>query len=128
MTFCQIPGVGKIKLKEKGYIKLPDGTTKVPIPMATISRQAGRWFVSFAYKDDIIPAYETVCSNVTDSEDDIVGIDLGIKDLAITSNGMIYGNPKAYITAEKRLIRYQKQVSRRKKGSKNRKHSRLSCQ
>jgi putative transposase len=91
--------------------------------MATISRQANRWFVSFAYKDDIIPAYETVCSNVTDSEDDIIGIDLGIKDLAITSNGMVYGNPKAYATAEKRLIRYQKRVSRRKKGSKNRKRA-----
>lgn len=88
---------------------------------STISRTADHWFVSFHIQQDVVPLNELVCSDVTDSEDDIIGIDLGIKDLAITSNGVVYYNPKAYKSAQRRLRRYQRIVSRRKKGSKNRK-------
>ena len=49
----------------------------------------------------------------------IVGIDLGIKDLVITSSGEKYKNPKNLLKYDKRLKRYQKSLSRKVKGSKN---------
>ena len=49
----------------------------------------------------------------------IVGIDLGIKDLVITSSGEKYKNPKEIKKYEKRLKRYQRSLSRKEKGSKN---------
>ena len=117
--FVQLPSLGKVKLKEKGYVKIPNGVEKVPLSMATISRVANRWYVSFAYKTDVIPLYENV--GITDDSYDIVGVDLGIKDLAITSCGDIIHNPKAYKEHLNRLKRWQRKVSRRKIGSKNRK-------
>lgn len=117
--FVQLPTIGKVKLKEKDYIAIPDGSDKVPIPMATVSRQGSHWFVSFAYKTDIIPLYDKV--EITDDEYDVVGVDLGVKDLAITSFGEVIPNPKSYKRHLQRLKRWQRVISRRRKGSKNRK-------
>ncbi len=50
-----------------------------------------------------------------------VGIDLGIKHLAITSDGEFFETPKYLRQSERQLKRWQRQVSRRKKGSKRRK-------
>ena len=52
---------------------------------------------------------------------DIIGVDLGIKELAITSEGQVFNNPKAYAQHQRKLKRYQRMVSRRKKGSNNKK-------
>ena len=49
----------------------------------------------------------------------IVGIDLGIKDLVITSDGEKYSNPKEILKREKQLKRIQKKLSRQVKGSNN---------
>ena len=49
----------------------------------------------------------------------IVGIDLGIKDLIVTSNGEKYSNPKEIEKREKRVKRLQRKLSRQVKGSKN---------
>jgi putative transposase len=57
------------------------------------------------------------------NESDVVGIDLGIKELAITSDGTSFENTKAYQKYLKRLKKYQRRVSRKKKGSNNRKKS-----
>ena len=116
--FVQLPTIGKIRLQEKNYVKIPDGVEKIPLSMATVSGDAtGKWFVSFIYKTDIIPIHEVV-SSIT--ADDIIGIDFGIKDLAITSEGVVYANPKGYASAKQRLRRYQRSLDRKKKGSKNR--------
>lgn len=118
--FVQLPILGKVTLKEKGYIKIPEGTVKVSIAMATVSREADRWFVSFAYVTDVEPV-NADHEVVTDDEYDIVGVDLGVKDLAITSCGEVIANPAAYRKQLQRLKRYQRAMSRKKKGSKNRK-------
>ena len=120
--FVQLPTLGRIKLKEKNYVKIPDGVEKIPLTMATVSVDAsGKWFVSFAYKVDIIPLYENV-TNIDAS--DVYGVDFGVKDLAITNDGFIYKNPKAYRHAKERLRRCQRAVSRKKLRSKNRKKCR----
>ena len=54
-----------------------------------------------------------------------VGIDLGIKEFAITSNGEMIENPKYFKKSEKKLIKLQKDLSRCKKESKNREKCRI---
>ncbi len=112
--FAQLPGIGKVRLKEKNY---PILEGKCLLSQATVSRQCDRWYVSF-----LLP--ETVDAPELASMDsieacDILGVDLGIKELAITSEGETFENPKAYKSHLKKLQRYQRMVSRRVKGSKN---------
>ncbi len=55
----------------------------------------------------------------------VIGIDVGIKSFLVDSKGNKVDNPKFLIQSEKRLIRLQRKLSRRKKGSQNRKDARL---
>ena len=55
----------------------------------------------------------------------VVGIDLGIKDLAVLSTGEKVANPKHYVRAQQQLARAQRKLSRKKKGSNNRNKQRL---
>ena len=115
-NYIQLPIIGKVRLKEKCY---PIHEGRLKLTQATVSRQADRWFVSFLIKEDVeLPELEQI-ENI--EEKDVVGVDLGIKDLAITSNGKIYNNPKAYKKYLKKLKRYQRRVSKKQKGSNNRK-------
>jgi len=54
-----------------------------------------------------------------------IGIDLGIKDFAIISNGEIIQNPKYLSKLERKLKREQRKLSRKQKGSKNRNKQRI---
>jgi len=54
-----------------------------------------------------------------------VGIDLGITDFAITSDGEVFENPKWLRKSERRLAKLQRDLSRKKKGSNNRNKARL---
>lgn len=56
----------------------------------------------------------------------VVGIDLGIKDLAITSDGVKYDNLHSYQRNLKKLARLQRQLSRKSKGSRNREKARIA--
>lgn len=55
----------------------------------------------------------------------MIGIDLGIKELAITSDGEMYENPKYLKKSEERLRKLQKDLSRCQKGSRNREKCRI---
>ena len=57
--------------------------------------------------------------------DNRVGIDLGLKEFAITSDGEMIENPRCLRKSEKRLRKLQKDLSRCKKGSKNREKCRI---
>ena len=48
-----------------------------------------------------------------------IGLDLGIKDLCITSDGMKYENPKTIRKYERKLTKLQRQLAHKKKGSSN---------
>lgn len=102
----KLPRIGKLKLAEKDYIP-----TDCKILSATVSKRAGKWFVSVQV--------ETPDREHSDAKNEVVGIDLGIKTLATCSDGTTYENPKALKKNLKRLKRKQKQLSRKKKGSKN---------
>ncbi|PHB65794.1 transposase, partial [Bacillus pseudomycoides] len=78
---------------------------------ATIRRNpSGRYFVSVLVETSVqeIPKTESTC-----------GIDVGLKDFAILSDGTTYKNPKFFRILEEKLARAQRILSRRLKGSSN---------
>ena len=87
---------------------VPDGSPST----VTVSRDtAGRWFVSMLFEDAVDPLCATGA---------VVGIDLGLKHFAITSDGAKVEHPRLLRAKERRLARYQRQMSRKTKGSANR--------
>ncbi len=85
---------------------------------ATISQApSGKYFVSVCCTDVEIPQCE--------STGNAVGIDLGLKSLAITSDGTTYENPHHFDKLAKKLAREQRRLSRKPKGSKNREKQRI---
>lgn len=73
--------------------------------------------------------YCSICVDVEQDEykhtGEIIGIDLGIKDLVIDSNGNKYSNPKYQAKVEKKIKHLQRLYSKKKKGSKNQEKIRL---
>lgn len=76
------------------------------IRSATISCRSGRWFCSFSveiFRPEPAPA----------RPDAVVGVDLGVKSLAVLSTGEIVSNPKHLEVAQRELRRLQRQAARR---------------
>lgn len=73
--------------------------------------------------------YCSICVDVEQEEyehtGEIIGIDLGIKDLVIDSNGNKYSNPKYQVKVEKKIKHLQRLYSKKKKDSKNQEKIRL---
>src|SRR5215472_6708814 len=103
-----LPRLGRLRLKEREY--LPTGD--VTILSATVSEQAGHWYVSLQVE---------VQQTVPENTGPVVGIDLGIKHLATLSDGEVISNPRHLKRRMKKMKRLQRVVSRRHKGGKNRK-------
>jgi putative transposase len=103
----QLPRLGRLRLHEKDYLP-----TAAKVLNATVSEQAGRWFVSIQVEEEQDKPVMTAPS--------AIGVDLGIKTLATLSDGTTWQNPRALKHAQKKLRRLERQKSRRKKGSKNR--------
>ncbi len=103
----QLPRLGRLRLHEHEYIP-----TDAKILSATVSEQAGRWFVSIQVEEEQEKPTPTTTT--------AIGVDLGIKTLATCSDGTTFENPRALKHGQKRLRRLERQKSRRKKGSKNR--------
>ena len=104
-----LPRLGRLRLKERGY--LPTGAD-VQIVSATVSEQAGHWYVSVQVDEE---------QAVPENTGPVVGIDLGVKSLATLSDGEVIANPRHLKRRLKKLKRLQRVVSRRHKGGKNRK-------
>ena len=87
------------------------------IKIVTIIKETtGKYFASILVDDNMeLPNKKII------SENSIVGVDLGIIDFAILSDGTKISNPKYYKENLKRLKCLQKRMSRKKNGSKNRK-------
>lgn len=101
----KLPKLGMVKTKNK---LVPQGR----ILNATVSQEpSGKYFVSLCCTDvDIKPLEKTSNS---------VGIDLGIKDLLITSNGEKFNNIRTTKKYEDKLAKGQRKLSHKVKGSKN---------
>jgi len=99
--------------QEKGEKKKYIPTSGVNILSATVSEQAGRWFVSVQVEEEV--------SDAVQASGKPVGIDLGIKTLATCSDGRTIENPKALRKNLKKLKRLSRRHSRKQERGKNRK-------
>jgi putative transposase len=109
----KIPTLGWVRIKEKGYI--PTTKSGYIIKSGTVSMKAGRYYVSVLVE---IPD-----TKVINNTNEGVGIDLGLKDFAIVSNGKTYKNinKSAKIKKlEKQLRREQRCLSRKYESLKKR--------
>lgn len=108
--YIKLPKIGHVRMKQHREI---NGTIK----NVTISKTAsGKYYVSILAESDI---------DVMPEIDKQIGIDLGIKDLVITSDGDKYSNIKTLTKYEKKLTREQRKLSRKQKGSCNRNKQRI---
>ena len=109
--YIKLPKIGLVRVKKHRDF---DGLIK----SVTVSKNpSGKYYVSV-----LVEQKEKEKLPATDSK---IGIDLGIKEFCITSNGEMIENPKYLRKSEKRLRKLQKDLSRCKKGSSNRNKARI---
>lgn len=111
----------KLNLPKIGWVKLilhrpiPDGfKTKT----ATITKQSDGWYVNLSLEDTSVPSTKI---DITPNDENTIGIDLGLKEFLVTSNGEAVTIPQHYRKAESQLKRSQRKLSRKQKGSNRRK-------
>jgi putative transposase len=127
--FKSIERVKSLHYPQGGFFLLANGTLKVTpfgeihfrkhreirghIKCLTLKRElSGKWFAIFTVEEERrVPCVNHGCS---------VGIDLGLQRFATLSNKEAIENPRLYQHSEARLAALQKELSRRKKGGKNR--------
>ena len=108
----KLPKIGEVKAKF--HLRLPKGRLKT----VTISQTpCGHYYASVLFDEQ--GEYPT-----PSSEGKAVGIDLGIKHFAVTSDGSKYANPKHIAKHQRNLKRKQQKLSRKEKGSKSREKAR----
>ena len=101
-----IPSLGWVRIKEKGYV--PTTKDGYVIKSGHVSIKADRYYVSVLIE---IPN-----NKIANNSNEGIGIDLGIKDFAIVSNGKTYKNINKSAKLkklEKQLIREQRSLSRK---------------
>ncbi|RHW65198.1 transposase, partial [Clostridium botulinum] len=112
---------------ENGYIKVPKLKSKIKVKQhrqftgliksCTISQvPSGKYYISILVDTENIQLPKI---------DKKIGVDMGLKEFAICSDGYREPNPKHLRKSERRLIKLQKDLSRKQKGSNNRKKARL---
>lgn len=119
--------VGNDRIKINGnYITLPKiGVVKMTeilrfngkIMNGVVSKVANKWFISILV--------DTICVKKTNIKNKVVGIDMGLKNFATLSTGEKIEAPQFLRKLQKKLSRRQKQNSRKKFDSNNRKKSNL---
>jgi putative transposase len=111
----QLPRLGRLRLKERGY--RPTGAR---VLSAAVSEQAGRWLGAVLGEEErIVPV----------NHGSVVGVDLGIKQLATVSDGTQEPTPRHVQQRLRQLKRCQRAVARKRQGSRNRTQAvrRLAC-
>ena len=105
-VFCsavQLPKLGLVKCRVSKEVK-------GRILSATVSQNpSGKYFVALCYTDMQIEPLPSTGA--------VVGIDMGVKALAITSDGVEYPNHKFLSKSQKKLTKLQRHLSRKTKGS-----------
>ena len=99
----KIPTLGWIRFKEFGYIP-----TNSVVKSGTVSQKSNRYYVSILVEEDDIQVFNPINEGI--------GIDVGIKDFAICSDGVKFKNINKTSTVkkvEKKLKREQRKLSRK---------------
>ena len=105
-----LPKIGKVKLIQ--HRPLPDS---FQIKTVTISRKADGYYVTLSLEDKSVPKLN---SDIKPTTENTLGIDMGLKDFLVTSEGESVPIPQYYRLSQKRLKTLQKRLSRKNKGSK----------
>jgi putative transposase len=123
----KLPKLGVIRVKEVGYLPVPGESIR--ILSSSVREKVGKWFVSLGVEQEIPDP-------VVNPSLPILGVDVGSRKLVVNSDGKVYENPKALLVKTHQLKRLQQSVSRKVKGSNNRRkaqdkvaklHYRISC-
>ena len=104
------------KQKEPLIIRWSRTFTGKPSTVTVSKDAANRYFVSILVTEDIQPLLPN---------ENQVGVDMGIKDVVVTSDGFKSGAPKYFRKYESKLARAQRKLAKKKKGSKNCEKERL---
>jgi len=108
--YVKLPKIGYVRIKQhRDFTGLIKSCTISQVP-------SGKYFISILVDCEI---------QQLEQNNNTIGIDLGIKEFAITSDGEMINNPKYLRESEKKLRKLQKDLSRCKKGSINRNKARL---
>jgi putative transposase len=102
-----LPRIGWVRLKEHGYLP----TIGEHFVAATVSKRAGRWFVGLTVR--------YAAASPAPHEGQVVGLDLGLVNIAVLSDGTAYPRIHSLRPHENQLRRAQRAQARRKKGSRN---------
>ena len=106
-----------IKLPKLGYVRIRQSMEVGHINNVTVERTpTGKYFV--VLNVDFEPEFRPNAGGM-------VGIDVGIKDFYSDSNGNTVSNPKYMEKSQRKLIREQRRLSRKQKGSNNRNRQRI---
>jgi putative transposase len=112
----------RFKIPKLGWVKMAQ-EVRFPgeIKSVTISKVGSDWFASFSVDLDDSYIYPHCCENQA-----VVGVDLGVKKLAVFSNETSFDAPRSYRRFEKKLKRANRALSRKVKGSKRRAKAKLT--
>ncbi len=105
----KLPKLGTIKIA--GYRNLKEWNQKI-INATVLKETTGKYYISVVVEEQKEEKMKV-------KPNSIVGIDVGIKNHVITSNGEIFENPKYLEKREKQLKRLQRKLARQRKGSSN---------
>jgi len=105
----KLPKLKKVKIRGYRNLEAIDGH----IINATVTKETtGKYYVSI-----VVEEKEEIKEKV--NPESIVGLDVGVKELVVTSNGEKFENPKSFNKYEKRIKRLQRKLSKQKRDSKN---------
>lgn len=112
----------RIRLPKMGWVRMTKpfrfGGGRL-IGTVAISERAGKWYVSLAVEIEVPEPIEN---------QNRIGVDLGVKTLAVLSDGKEFENPKAIRHHKQLLARAQRQLARKQKGSNRRKQAKFRVQ
>lgn len=99
-----LPKIGEVSMKQTRRVVGDIGE-------ATVKRENGSWFVCLHATYDVDVNFEEP------TEDNTVGVDLGLDDFAVLSNGQRINHPQNYREYENKLRKEQRKLSRKQEGS-----------
>lgn len=112
--YVKIPKIGLVKISKN---RIFEGKLK----SITVSKsKTGKYYVSC-----LVETGKAIPGKMPYSKETTVGVDLGVKEFAVLSNGQVFENPKHLRKRQKRIAHLQKKEARQQKGSNRRKKTRL---
>jgi putative transposase len=113
--YIKIGRIGSIRLLERPKPVLWLLHEGARITQIAISRNGTKWAASISVKMEDELAHRYFAGKTRKASKKAVGVDVGIKDAYITSDGLVVENPRHYVKLQAKLRKQQKRLSRRQK-------------